>query len=93
MHRLNELTQAHLARRDRNLSLLRARAVALDEPLLNVSDPVPSMMRSQASEPVTQQSDLADEIRRMLPRRSTPGGPFGDSILGRVVAGYVGERE
>jgi hypothetical protein len=92
MERLNELTAAHLARRDRNLSNLRARAAALDVPLLNVSESPPSMLRSQASEPVTQ-PDLADEIRRMLPKRSTPGGPFGESILGRVVAGYVKESE
>lgn len=91
MRSLSSLVEGQLERRRSNLERMRALTAELDRtslPDLSASSSDPTMSSPSTRPPTrTQEEDYRDP-REQLPARRTHGGPYGDSVIERVIASY-----
>lgn len=90
MRQLGELTARHVARRAAHFERLRALAEDLNHTEATAPDPTPEpILTSRSTESESSRSTSDEEhLRSLLPRRTTPGGDYGRSILARVAESY-----
>ena len=89
MFSLSAVASRAAERRRSNLAKLAALTSRLDDPLFSDPTPDPSPM-NRSTPPPTQRTEAHDaEIAASrLPARTTHGGPYGASIIDRVLASY-----
>jgi len=89
MSSLSRLVELDAERRRSNLAKLRAMSSRLDDPLFSDVSPSPDPASERASRSTpTREPDHEPDGLGLLPRRTTHGGAYGDSILDRVLASY-----
>ena len=93
MQSLNLLVDRAATRRADNMRRLAGMSARLDDPLFSdpssVADPRAMSRSSQTPMNSAAEPEAAsDAARAQLPTRTTRGGPFGDSVVERVLASY-----